>query len=81
MGLPVVIVSSGGIPVTESTNSFGSPVTISMNGFGVAVSLVDSGGIPVVINLSPAPDGFVYLLGADGAYLLGADGAYLLGAA
>ncbi len=27
------------------------------------------------------PDGFVYLLGADGAYLLGADGAYLLGVA
>lgn len=31
--------------------------------------------------LPPPPDGFVYLLGADGAYLRGADGAYLLGAA
>lgn len=28
----------------------------------------------------PPPEGFVYLLGADGAYLKGADGAYLLGA-
>jgi hypothetical protein len=27
------------------------------------------------------PDGFVYLLGADGAYLTGADGNYLLGVA
>jgi hypothetical protein len=31
--------------------------------------------------LTPPPNGFVYLLGADGAYLKGADGAYLLGVA
>lgn len=31
--------------------------------------------------IDPPPDGFVYLLGADGAYLKGADGAFLLGVA
>lgn len=81
MGWPVVLVDSGGLPVTETTSGNGSPITIADNGFGFAVTLVDSGGIPVVISLSPPPDGFVYLLGADGDYLRGPDGAYLLGAA
>lgn len=43
-------------------------------GFG---SLGGTGGS----QLPPAPAGFNYLKGADGAYLKGADGAYLLGAA
>lgn len=30
---------------------------------------------------APPPNGFIYLLGADGAFLKGADGLYLLGVA
>jgi len=81
MGWPIVLVDSGGIAVTESTNGFGTPVTIADNGFGLAVTVVDAGGMPVIVIPEPAPEGFVYLLGADGSYLTGADGAYLLGAA
>lgn len=48
MGFPIVLVDSGGIPVTESTSGIGSPVTVSTNGFGAAATLVASGGMPVV---------------------------------
>lgn len=47
MGIPVVLVDSGGIPVTESENGIGTPVDIAANGFGVAVTIVDRGGSPV----------------------------------
>ncbi len=79
MGIPIVIADSGGLAVTDSTD--GTPATIADNGFGFAVTLVDSGGLPFAIIPLPPPDGFVYLLGPDGAYLKGPDGAYLLGAA
>lgn len=45
MGAPIVIVDSGGIPVTRSLN--GSPVEIADNGFGTTVTVVESGGLPV----------------------------------
>ena len=48
MGLPVVIVPSGGLPVTEATNGFGLPVEIAANGFGIAVTIVASCGLPVI---------------------------------
>ena len=48
MGLPVVVVSSGGLAVTESENGIGLAVDVATNGFGLAVTAVDSGGIPVV---------------------------------
>lgn len=48
MGWPVVIVESGGIPVTEATNRLGTPVTVAVNGLGAPVSVVASRGIPVV---------------------------------
>ncbi len=48
MGIPVVVVPSGGIPVTEVTSGFGTPVTVATNGFGMAVTIVTSGGLPVV---------------------------------
>lgn len=44
-GFPVVIVSSGGIPVTEAAN--GTPYSIANNGFGTPVTFVDSGGLPL----------------------------------
>jgi hypothetical protein len=48
MSLPIVIVASGGIPVTEVASGFGAPVSVANNGFGLAVTVVSSGGIPVV---------------------------------
>jgi hypothetical protein len=48
MALPVVIVASGGMAVTEADNGIGLPVEIADNGFGIAVTIVDSGGLPVV---------------------------------
>jgi len=47
MGWPVVLVSSGGMPVTEDPDGRGLPVEIASNGFGIAATLVDSGGLPV----------------------------------
>jgi hypothetical protein len=50
MALVVVIVASGGIPVREvsGTSAYGLPVVIAANGRGVPVTIVTSGGIPVV---------------------------------
>jgi hypothetical protein len=48
MGMPVVVVSSGGLPVTEVASGFGLPVSVVSNGFGIAVTIVSSGGMPVV---------------------------------
>lgn len=48
MAWPVVIVESGGIPVTEAANGLGTPVEVAANGFDTAVTVVDSGGLPVV---------------------------------
>ncbi len=42
MGFPVVIVPSGGLPVTEAANGLGVPVSIAANGFGIAVTVVAS---------------------------------------
>ncbi len=48
MATPIVVVSSGGVPVTEVTSGFGTPVTVATNGYGMAVTIVTSGGLPVV---------------------------------
>jgi hypothetical protein len=48
MSLPIVIVASGGIPVTEAANGLGTPVSVAANGMGTAVTVVSSGGMPVV---------------------------------
>lgn len=47
--LPVRVVASGGIAVTESTNGFGLPVTPVISG-GLAVTIVTAPkqGMPVV---------------------------------
>lgn len=47
MAAPVVVVASGGIPV--STTTLGTPMTVATNGFGTAVTIVSSGGAPVVL--------------------------------
>ena len=47
MGMPVVTVASGGMPVVEAT--FGTPVTEAANGYGVPVTkVVGKPGLPVV---------------------------------
>jgi len=48
MGMSIVIVASGGLPVTEAANGFGTPVSVASNGFGIPVTIVASGGMPVV---------------------------------
>ena len=40
MGMPVVTVASGGLPVVEATNGYGTPVTEAANGRGIAVTKV-----------------------------------------
>ena len=46
MAVPVTIVSSGGLPVTESTNGFGVPLTPKAG--AAPVTIVASRGIPVI---------------------------------
>lgn len=54
MGLAVVTVASGGMPVTDNTaKGLGTPVTEAANGRGIAVTKVTpavgkAGGLPVV---------------------------------
>lgn len=48
MPTPIVVVASGGLPVTEATNGLGMPVVQAANGLGIPVTIVASGGTPVV---------------------------------
>lgn len=48
MSTPIVVVASGGLPVTEAANGQGIPVIQALNGFGIPVTIVASGGTPVV---------------------------------
>lgn len=48
MSTPIVIVSSGGLPITEASNGQGMPVSVAANGYGIPCTVVSSGGIPVV---------------------------------
>lgn len=48
MSTPIVVVASGGKPVTEAANGYGAPVVQALNGFGIPVTIVASGGTPVV---------------------------------
>lgn len=48
MSTPIVIIASGGIPVTEAANGLGTPVSVAANGLGIPVTVVASGGMPVV---------------------------------
>jgi len=52
-GIPVIVVLTGGIPVTQ-LNAPGDPVnpgapvaTVSANGYGLKITLVDNGGVPM----------------------------------
>lgn len=49
MGMPVVKVAAGGLPVTIATNGYGTPCTEATNGIGVAVtqSAISGGGLAV----------------------------------
>ena len=48
MALSVVVVASGGLPVTEAVNGVGLPITVATNGYGIPVTVVASGGLAVV---------------------------------
>jgi hypothetical protein len=56
MGMPVVTVASGGLPVVDVTSvapKTGLPVSEAANGKGVAVTKVASGGMPVIYVAPP----------------------------
>jgi len=54
MGLPVVTVASGGLPVVDNTaNGVGTPVDEAINGFGTAVTKAQI-GMPVVYGIGAA---------------------------
>lgn len=57
MGLPVVTVASGGVPVVDNTAApikIGVPVTEAANGRGIAVTkVVDKPGMPVLFVVPP----------------------------
>jgi len=50
MGMPVVTVAAGGMPVVDvsATTKTGLPVTEAANKFGLAVTKVSANGMPVV---------------------------------
>lgn len=64
MGIPFVVVASGGLPVVNTaggipmdiaTNGFGIPVTIATNGFGIAANLIGysaGGGAALQFNVA-----------------------------
>jgi hypothetical protein len=45
-GIPVTVVPSGGLAVTEALNGYGMPVSV-VTAYGLAVTAVASGGLPV----------------------------------
>jgi hypothetical protein len=56
MGLAVVTVAAGGMPVidvTSVTPKAGLPVTEAANGYGIAVTKVAAGGMPVMYAVPP----------------------------
>jgi hypothetical protein len=54
MGMSVVTVATGGMPVVESTNGYGLPVTEAANKFGMAVTkVVGKPGLPVIFVSPP----------------------------
>lgn len=57
MGTPVVVVSSGGLPVTTATNGYGMPIEVAANGYGIPITYVTSSGLPVVQG-GGAPSGY-----------------------
>jgi len=60
MGLPVVTVASGGLPVVDNTaKGSGTPVTEAGNKFGVAVTKVTSGGMAVCYETIGAASGTI----------------------
>ena len=56
MGTPVVIVPSGGRPVTVATNGFGIPVTEATNGYGIPVTEDPNGNGLAVVGITFGPD-------------------------
>jgi hypothetical protein len=56
MGMPIVIVASGGRPVVLATNGYGMPCEIASNGFGIPVTIASNGYGLAVTGFSIGPD-------------------------
>lgn len=56
-GIPITIVTSGGVPVTEST--CGAPYVEATNGLGLPVRFVNRGGLPLTKGVPVPPAGSV----------------------
>lgn len=54
-GVPVVIVESGGMPVT-AVEANAPVMTVATNGFGIPITLVDNAA-PFIIEGLPEPEG------------------------
>lgn len=77
MGLPVVTVVSGGMPVVEATR--GMPVTEATNGRGVPVTkVIGKPGLPVVFETIGVVVAVNTFLTEDDSRILTEDGAALL---
>jgi hypothetical protein len=58
MGIPFVVVASGGLPVINTPN--GIPMDLASNGFGIPVTIATDGfGIAVNLNGYSAGGGYV----------------------
>lgn len=49
-GFPVVIIASGGVPVVQ-VEANAPLATVAANGLGVAITLVEQGGTPLIIQI------------------------------
>ena len=54
MGLPVVVMASGGLAVTEAANGLGLRADVATNGLGIGVTIVSALGLPIIFY---GPDG------------------------
>ena len=54
MGLPVVVMASGGLAVTEASNGLGLRADVATNGLGIGVTIVSALGLPIIFY---GPDG------------------------
>lgn len=70
MGFPVVLATTGGLPVTQSNT--GAPAELAPNGYGVAVNVVD-GALPLAIA------GVSMLVDGGAAFLVDDTGRLLMG--
>ena len=57
MGIPVVIVSGGGLPVTVAANAYGVAMTVATKGYGMPVTEAAGGVGLAVTGMTFTPGG------------------------